>query len=224
METPISLQNAYDALQNQLKDISDVPVSTFVQWCQYINEFVYRFLIGTDPDRYILEKSFQITAGEDTYALDSDFRDMSTWNTGFFIMSPNPPLGTGYTTLSTRLPLSGPGNQTPGYYIARGNFIFTPMPVQNTVLTERYIPKITVLTAITDYFTMDSTSTGVVIIPYEYLQYIVYALVQQYQVWDEQPGAESYADARFVRCLDELCDTVRRQPSAIGMPDFSQIY
>ncbi len=224
METPISLQQAYDGVKNQLKDITDVPTTTFVQWCQYVNAFVYRYLLGTDPDRYILEKSFTLVEGQTTYALDSDFRDMSTWNTGFFLTSPQPALSNTYITQPQRLPLSGPGQQTFGYYISRGNFIFTGQGWQTQVLTKRYSPTITPLIALGDFFTMDGTDDGIVIIPYEYLQAIVYALVQQYMVWDEEPGSESYADARFVRALNELCENIRRQPSAMGMPDFSQIY
>lgn len=232
---PISLQQAFQALQNLLKDISDVPQGTFVQWCEFINEFVYRFLVGVDPERFIKEVFLNVVAGQVAYPLQTDFHDMQTWDTGFFITDGN------LQNTGVRLALTTPGtssgnnssNTTPfgmgqngltGYYINGNNFIFTPLPVQGSVLIQRYIPTITPLASINQYFTMDGTITGFPIVPYEYLQYILRALAAQYAVWDEEIGAESYADARFVRTLDELCENIRRQPQAMPQLDFSQIY
>lgn len=216
----INLQQAYDALKNLLKDISDVPLTTFIQWCDFINAFTYRYLLGVDPDRFLKQVSFPITTGVSTYALQSDFRDMETWNTGFFITNNSSPS----QTLSQRLPLAGPGVGFPGYYISRGNYIFSPTPTQNITLTQIYAVVQAPLFDIGQYFTLDGTSSSPAIIEYEYLQYVVRALAQQYMVWDEEVGAESYADARFVRALDELCENIRRQPQAMGMLDFSPIY
>ncbi len=217
----ISLSDAYISLKNRLKDIADVPQATFIQWCDFVNKFTYRFILGVDPDRFIKVLPFNIIAGQDTYPLNDDFRDMSTWNTGFFITSVQ---GDTVTTLSQRLPLSGPGNGYGGYFISRGNFVFTPMPVQNNILTERYVVNQATLSSIDQYFTIDGTPDGIAIIPEEYMMYVVNALADQYAIWDEEPSAESYADARFQRTLDELCDNIRRQTSAMGMLDFSGIY
>lgn len=232
---PISLQQAFDGLLNQLKDLSDVPTATFVQWCEFINEFAYRYLLGVDPERFIKELPFQILNNVSVYPVNSDFHDMQTWDTGFFVTD-----GNGQNT-GIRLPLTSPGsgatsnigvgnnygiwsNIVTGYYINGNNFVFTPVPKKDFLLIERYCPNITVLSSMSQYFTVDGTLTGFPIISYEYLNYCVKALATQYMVWDEEPGAESYADARFVRCLDELCENIRRQPQTMGMLDFSQIY
>lgn len=234
MAAPISLVTAFTGLQNLLKDISDVPQATFVQWCEFIQEFTYRYLVGVDPERFIKEIPFTVLNGVDTYSINVDFHDMQTWDTGFFITD-----GNGQNT-GMRLPLTSPGNGntlavnslggnflgfvSEGYYINGNNFVFTPLPTKNFLLIERYIPNVTPLDSITQYFTLDGTSTGFPIIPYEYLQYLIRALAGQYMIWDEEVGAESYADARYVRALDELCENIRRQPQTVPMLDFSQIY
>ncbi len=232
---PISLQQGFTGLQNLLKDIADVPQPTFVQWCEFINEFVYRYLLGVDAERFTKETVLNIAGGQAIYPINTDFHDMQTWDTGFYITD-----GNGNNT-GVRLPLTSPGSPTlgnstnigyvgigqnglTGYYITGTNFVFTPTPVSNFVLIERYIPNITPLDSIGQYFTVDGTSTGFPIVPYEYLQYIVRALAAQYAIWDEEIGAESYADARFVRVLNELCENIRRQPQAVPLLDFSQIY
>jgi len=42
-----------------------------------------------------------------------------------------------------------------------------------------------------------------------------------YQIWDEMEAEEAYADARFVRSLNELLDYIRKQPAVYGLSDFS---
>lgn len=229
---PISLQEAFQVLLEDLKDISDVPQATFVRWCQYINQFVYRYLLGVDPERFIKEISFPITSGVQIYPVQSDFRDMQTWDTGFF-MTNDQGVNTGI-----RLPLTTPGSGAnlngglglwwggafAGYYINGTNYVFVPNPTKNLTLIQRYSPKITKLNAISQYFTTDGTITGFPIIPYEYLEYILRALEVKYMIWDEDVNAEGFSDQRFMRCLDELCENIRRQPQAIPMIDFSNIY
>ncbi len=229
---PISLQTAFTSLQNLLKDISDVPQSTFVQWCEFIQEFTYRYLTGVDPERFIKEIAFPITAGVQIYPIQSDFRDMQTWNTGFY-MTDDQGVNTGI-----RLPLTTPGSggssngglglwwggAFAGYYLNGSNYVFTPNPTKNLILIQRYTPVVTPLVSINQYFTTDGTITGFPVIPGEYIQYLVKALAVQYMVWDEEVGAESYSDARFTRTLDELCENIRRQPQAMPMLDFSGIY
>lgn len=225
---PISLQQAYAALQNLLKDITDVPQATFVQWCEFVNEYTYRYLAGVDPERFIVETTLSVVGGTPTYALNANFHDMQTWDTGFF-MTDSEGNNTG-----VRLPLTspgtgsnvalGPGGPFAGYYIQGTNFVFTPTPTQSYTLIQRYIPTITVLDNINQYFTLDGTATGFPIIPYEYLQYVVRALAAQYMIWDEDVSSESFADQRYVRAMDELCENIRRQPQPVPLLDFSSIY
>ena len=214
----IPLAEAYQALKNQLKDISDVPQATFIQWCEYINDFTYRYLLGVDPDRFTKTTSLSVINGQSTYSIPSDFRDQSAWNTGLFITDNN-----GYTT-SQRLPLSGPGQGFPGYFISRGNLILTPTPAENATLAWIYTVKNGRLSTIDQYFTMDGTANGIPIIELEYLLYVTRALACQYQIWDQEIGEESFADQRFQRALSELCENIRRQPSAMGLLDQSQMY
>lgn len=232
--TPISIQTARTALLEDLKDISDVPQNTFIRWCQYINSFVYRYLLGVDPERFIKEVPFQVLNNVSVYPITdimTDFRDFQTENTGLFMTD-----GNGLNT-GVRLSLTVPGNSssnnsgiwnntmvTPGYYINQGNFIIVPVPTKNYLLIARYSPEITILNNVNQYFTVDGTDTGFPIIPYEYLEYVLRALEVKYQIWDEEVGAEGFADQRFMRVLNELCENIRRQPQPGPLLDFSQIY
>jgi hypothetical protein len=88
----------------------------------------------------------------------------------------------------------------------------------------RYIPQVAQLTGLGAYFTQDGTSTGIEIVPDEYLRNLRDAIDVQYGVWDEEVGAESYSDARFARSLDELIRNIRKDTATIGLPDFSSTY
>lgn len=229
---PISLQQAFTGLQNLLKDISDVPQATFVQWCEFVQEFTYRYLVGIDPERFIVQTNLSIVNGTASYALPVDFHDMQSWDTGLF-MTDSQGNNTG-----VRLPLTSPGSgggtngnlglyqggAFAGYFINGDNLVITPTPTQSLTLIHRYVPTITVLDNINQFFTLDGTVAGFPIIPYEYLQYLVRALAAQYMIWDEDVNGEGFADQRYVRALDEMCENIRRQPQAVPVLDFSSMY
>jgi hypothetical protein len=100
--------------------------------------------------------------------------------------------------------------------------VFTEVDGEDILL--RYIPNNTAIDALTDYFTVDTTSGGVEIIPDEYLNYVIKALDVFYTQWDETSGAESLADFRFTRVLNEIIDNIRKEPDAHQLNDFSQVF
>jgi hypothetical protein len=212
---PIQLQTAYDSFKRLKKDISDVDLPTFCEWCDFINKFLYRELIATDQERFINALTLTTTIGVASYALPADFRDIGPIGCGLFEVD-----STGVQS-DRQLTKTGFGQQTRGYYISGSNLILTPTPVITEQYTMRYIPTITQLTTLGQYFTMDGTVTGTEIIPDEYLRNLRDAIDVQYGVWDEEVGAESYSDARFVRSLDELLRNIRKDVATVGLPDFS---
>lgn len=215
---PIQLQTAYDALARLKKDISDVSQPTFIEWCDFVNKFIYRELIATEPERYITDGTVTAIAGTYSYALPADFRDITPLGCGLFEVNDDG------TYSDRKLAKTSFGSQIRGYYISKGNIILTPTPKQTETFTLRYIPAPTKLTTIAQYFTADGTVTGVEVVPDEYLMYLREALDVQYSVWDEEVGAESYADARFARVLDELIRNIRKDVSTYGISDFSSTY
>lgn len=106
-----------------------------------------------------------------------------------------------------------PGSNKPGFYITGTVAVVTGITT-NTVLTLRYVPQAT-----------DIDGTGdTLVIPDEYMDYAVRALDARYAMWDEDPGAESLADFRYVRALDELARNIKKEPASYGLSDYSSIY
>lgn len=212
----INLQDAFSSLNRLKKDTSDIPQDTFAEWCDFINKFIYRGLLGVEPERFINEYTFNASAGVTSYALPTDFRSMSHVGTGIFYVD-----SSGLATTS-KLPKTGYGSLVAGYYLKGSNIILTP-PSWNQAQTFclRYAPKQTKLTSLSQYFTLDGTVSGAEIIPDEYLDELVKALDVRYTEWDEEVGAETYADGRFARALEELLRTIRRDPAVFSVFDSS---
>ena len=213
----LTVQNILDAYGRLKRDITDVPNATFTEWCDYANRFVYRKLSETEPEKFLDTETYIVTTEPQTSSLPTYFRDVQPRGTGFFLTDDN-----GDAT-EQRLPLTGYGSRAKGYYINGGNVIFTGINDTETYVL-RYIPESTELTALADYFTQDGTASGDVIIDDEYKQYIVKAVDVLYDQWDEDTPAESLADFRFVRLLNDLITTMRKEPDAYAISDFSQLY
>lgn len=194
-------------LQLLKRDITDVSGDTFIKWCDYVNKFIYRKLIGTDPERLMQTQDYTVTESPNTQALPSGFRDINTYQSGFYYIDENNEL------TERRLARTGPGQRELGYYISGSNVTFTGFnSTENYRL--RYIPEVSEITATTDTFD----------IPDEFNEYLLMAVDVLYNIWDEQPGAESLSDARFIRELDEFILNTRKEPGAYNMPDFSYIF
>ena len=187
------------------KDLTDVSFSTFLQWANIINRFAYRIIRGIDPESAIKTTSYSTVASSSpsTQALPTDFENILEWNTGFFLKDDAGNIE------NSRLSLTTPSQQAYGYYINGSNVIFTLPQTRNYAL--RYIPKIAPLTAVGD----------TMIIPDEYLEYVIRALDVQYTRWDEDLISEIGADPRFVNVLNELAENIRKAPDSYDMPDFS---
>lgn len=214
----LQVQEAYDAFGRLKRDITDVSLATFKEWCDYLNKFAYRYLIGLDPERFISSEAVNVVAGTSSYSLPADFRSAQTMGTGMFELDTNSN-PTGFT-----LPVTSFGDQGSGYYISGSNIVITPNPTQSASYTFRYIPDVTTIDDLTDYFTIDTTNGGTVILPSEFKEYVVKALDVFYNQWDEDVSMESFSDARFIRALDELASTYKRTPDSYALPDYTLYY
>lgn len=212
-----TLQNVQDSFERFKKDISDVPTDLMIEWQNFIARFIYRKLLATDPERYIKTTSFTVTTEPQTSALPSDFRDITPVGCGFYEIDDD-----GDDT-DRRLRRTGFGRRDIGYFISGTNVVFTGIE-DGTQYRLRYIPELTVFDALADFWTVDNLSTGVQIIPDEYREHLVKAVDALYTQWDEEPGAESFADARFVRTLSEVIENIRKEPDAYQKADFTIMY
>lgn len=202
-------QAAYTAYGIYKRDISDVPSTTFLQWCDWINKFGYRYFLTIDPERFITTQSYTITASPSSQALPATFKSMQPAGCGLFEID-----GSGADT-TNQLIVTGFGSSEKGYYITGGNIVFTG--IENGTYKMRFIPTITTLDALTDYFSVDTTNSGKEIFSDEYIQYIVAAIDVLYSQWDEDLGMEGLTDARFARLLNEYGNNERRTPGVYNL-------
>ena len=74
----------------------------------------------------------------------------------------------------------------------------------------KYIPKIDEITSLDDE----------VVIPDQFKWYAVDALDCQYDIWDEDVGAEGLADQRFTRKLQEMAQFLRKDTKTVGIQTY----
>ncbi len=204
----ISAQDAFDELDRRLKDLSDVPQPTYLDWCNAVNLWLYRRLSSIDPERYLAEQSYSVVPSDNSYDLPSDFQTVGVVGAGLFYVN-----SSGQIT-DNKLRETSVGSGQVGYKISGSDVIITPMPQKSETLIMRYIPKIAVINAMTDNFVLDD----------EYLDQLVDALVVQYYIWDEDTGAEALADQRYVRSLNDIMTNYKRYTGAIGVNSHSYMY
>ena len=81
----ITAQNAYDAYNRLKRDLTDVPLATFWEWCDFVNKHAYRKLKSVDPERYINQATtYSVSTSPSTQSLPADFRDIEDKECGFF--------------------------------------------------------------------------------------------------------------------------------------------
>lgn len=205
----ITVQGARDLLERAMDDtLPNVSDAVFYDWINFINHFLYRQIRKLDPERFITQSTYNITAGTNTYALPSDFSSLDALGTGFYEVDAD-----GNITSSTLIKTSV-GSTTAGFFIKGSNAIFTPIPTTSNTYILRYIPKMGQLSALTD----------TTVIEQEYSEYLKNALVTAYEIWDENVGAEVVSDQRFARNLQELLDNYKNEAYQYDLIDLSQYF
>ena len=198
----ITLTQARATLLNFKKDLSDVSQDVFIEWGNFANRQFYDFIVGIDPERFITTSNYTVSSAPQTSALPATFYHIQPLGTGFYRIDSN---GDDTEDSLTR---TGHGSRLQGYYISSTNVIFTGID-DGTQYKLRYIPILTTLTALTDSIVLDEI----------YMEALINDLDRLYSMWDEEAGMESLADFRFVRTLEALGNTVRREPDAFSIPD-----
>jgi len=213
-----TLQTIHDSFARRKKDISDVGSDVFIEWMNFIGDFVYDHVKGTDPERFTdTDTTYTVSSLFQSSALPSDFNDESEWENGFY------EIDSSSVDTSRRLARTGPGRRDAGYFIKGTNVIFTGIE-DSSQFRLRYMPTRTELTALGDFFTIDGLTGGAVLVPDGKLRYLNAALDTLYNIWDDTVGAEGFADQRFVRQLDQLLTHIRKEPDAYCMTDFSSSF
>ena len=190
----ITIAVAQQALINRKKDISDVSIPLFCQWCDFVNKYLYRQLTNIDPERFIASSLYTVSSSPSTQALPAGFLNMSAMGCGIFRQD-----GNGNDT-DTQLPRSSFGSSDTGFYVTGTNVVFTGI---NSVTTFRlrYIPALATLTQLSDSMILDDY----------WLEYLVNAMDQQYNIWDEDVMGKMVADSAFVNSMSDLLSCFRRE-------------
>lgn len=192
------------------KDTSDIDAisGTFMQWCNYINRFAYRELANVQPEQYIRTQVYTWTDGTATYALPSDFDNVSPQGTGMY------QIGDDGQDTDRRLAITSFGSTNTGWYMNKQAFTVTPVPSSSKQYRLRYIPSLTDL----------SSETDQLVIPRAYSYHIMDVLDACYNLWDEDQQAEVFNDDRVMRTMNELVSHIKPDGSVAVMPDFSTDY
>jgi len=205
----IQLKTLREEFEYMKQDISDVGVATFISWCNRVGNFIWRKLRESDPDRFMQTQTFAITSDTQTENLPSNFGKIDTLGCGFYLLdNDNEPT-------HIQLAKTEYGSSQVGYYLDGGNIVFTNCNGNSYTLV--YLPKWEKFTAMTDYFTLDKTVNGVIIVDDEYTEYLVDAIDVKYCQWDEDTVSEGNADQRFANVLSELLEEYNRDTSALSI-------
>lgn len=205
----IQVQSAYNAFSRYKRDITDVSTSTFLDWADWLNKFVYRKLVGVEPDRYISSQSYTVTTSPYASSLPTGFKTLDGFKLGLFLVNADG------TDTDIQLAVTGFGSTQPGYYLTSSSIVFTG--ITNETYKMRYLPAITAIDALTDYFTLETTQAGKVLIPDDQMDFVVKALDVFYNQWDEDVGMEGNADQRFERLLSDFPNDMKRVPNVYGL-------
>lgn len=205
----LQLQTVFDSYNRFKKDISDVDSTLFLDWCNYMMEIIWHELVNSNPDSLFETTTISVTSGTAEYDLPADFDGLKGYGNGFY-----PQDSSGKINEGTQIPLTNIGSQQLGYYLdmTQRKVVFTPNPTKDQVYTLRYTPAMPEFTALTDYLTVDASLTGTIIIDSKFRLYTVRAIDTFYTQWDEEPGAESIADFRYIRELASILGEVRTTP------------
>lgn len=204
----MTVQELYDALLRRKKTLGDLPDETFYDWADEMNRFAYEIMYVNEPERFMATEQYTVLNGVSSYALPDDLLTFSPFGCGFYIVNSNG------DTEGLTLPRTGTGSQQIGYYLEGDNVILTGVDHPQGILRLKYIPIID---------SIDSMSDEVVI-PRQFKWYAVDALDTAYDVWDEDPYAESMADQRFANKLMEFAKFLRRDSATVSVNTFKYNY
>jgi len=190
------------------RDITDVSNATFIDWCDWVNKFAFRHILGIDPERLVNTTTVIATAGDLRTYLPTDFRDLQRFGCGFYEYKNSNQYN------AEPLLLTNPNSGLTGASIQDGYVYWTPYPISETKTYQlRYAPTEPEIDALTDYFIAPLSSA--------YMKYLIDAIDVFYSQWDEDIPMEGIGDARFARLLDELSRNIKQTPNVYSLDDFT---
>ena len=206
----IQVSEALTKFGRYKQDIGNLDTATFIDWCQNIANDIYRKLVKIEPNKFIGTQNYSVING--TQSLPTDFGDIQGLGTGFYLVSNS-------QIQATRLAQTYIGSEQQGFYLqGQSSVVFTGFQTAQTY-TLRYAKSLTQIVDENSYFTLDTLSTGVELIPTQYMDFLVKALDLYYTQWDNVETAESFADTRYVRLLNEFLENYLRTPTIYPTED-----
>jgi len=181
------------------RDTTDVSQATFVQWCDWINKFMYRYVMGLDTKRLSSVTTIVDTTSEFGQYLPSDFNNVRAYGMGLYLVDgdnvrPEPEL------------ITAPNSEQTGYYVKEGRVYFTPQNRPNSTTYQlRYVPNEPNITAYTDTFIAPLRAA--------YMEMLVNDLNRLYSQWDEDLGFEGVFDQKRSILLDEFARNIKTDPA-----------
>jgi hypothetical protein len=117
-----------------------------------------------------------------------------------------------------QLSITGFGSTNEGYYLHQGDMIFTN--AKEKTFMARWIPEPVIISSVDQYFTLDGTETGLVLVENRDEEYLIKAYDVMYEQWNgnnENVAPESVADFRLVRALGDVLSYYNRTPQISQM-------
>lgn len=202
----ITVQQLFDNYQRDKVNLNDVDDTLFIQWADYLNKEIYRYVINSDPGRFISSANYTVATSPSAQNLPADFKTIQVLGCGLYAVYDGQPYA---------MPLTPTyyGAITQGYYFQGSQIVITGFN-SSTSLVLRYIPRVTTIDAMEDTF----------ILPDEYLMTLERLVDRFYSIWDEDPEEEFLADERYARALSELLSDLPQGPGAYNIPSYNAFY
>lgn len=111
-----------------------------------------------------------------------------------------------FNRTETFLDYTNYGSSCSGYYEEGSNLVFTPMPQQDKIIVDRYIPLLTKITAVTQSFVNIPYSEG------KYLELLRDMIMIQYEVFNRDGFSEQQAVIRANAVLNDFFSAINTEP------------
>jgi len=189
--TGVTAQDMRDLLERQQNDsLPDLTDATFLDFANWINEETYKYLYNIQTEDYVVEQTINVLDGTDTYSISTAMKNYNLIGTGLFEE------GSDISLVQT-----GYNSKMKGFYKKGNNVVITPVPSTDATLTLRYIPKTTILTAMTDQTVIDA----------EFTEYLKDMLHVYFYEWSLDPREVSSRE-RVQGSLESFLDSITVEP------------
>lgn len=195
----ITAQQLLTAYTRDKVNLNDVDNALFIQWCNFLNRRIYRYVIEADYTRYVSRQSYTPSSDPSAETLPSDFKTINKGTCGLYKVDANGKF------VAPALPKVNIGSTKQGYYF-EGSTLYITGFSSSTNITMRYIPVAGTIDELTDSFN----------VPDEYEEVLERLTDVYYEIWNENPTAEFLASSRFSSALDEMMADIPQGSTVYG--------